>query len=214
MFLDLARMIVSYHRRKRFAGDLPGQVRIHLNPGGQLLAELPYEPIQSNDAQMLREGIMCDVSHFRRMVALLFMICFPTANVDALLSMLFNLFFSPIFTVDSCCYSAFQFFHSIFYSAKERVKFIHTFWKTMYRQKSQSSIPILYLKGRKSMVFENGGREIIIGHFIRDLDIIAMQLRFNTCTCGIQDIVQRCWMQSSEASTVDGLVCQRPLNII
>ena len=42
MFLDLARMIVSYHLRKRFVGDLLGQVRIHLNPSGQLLAKLPF----------------------------------------------------------------------------------------------------------------------------------------------------------------------------
>ena len=49
MFLDLARTIVSYHLRKRFVGDLLGQVRIHLNPGGRLLAELPFEPIQSNN---------------------------------------------------------------------------------------------------------------------------------------------------------------------
>ena len=38
----------------------------------------------------------------------------------------FQLFFFPIFTVDSCCYLAFQFFHPIFYSVEDRVKFIHT----------------------------------------------------------------------------------------
>ena len=37
-----------------------------------------------------------------------------------------TLFFSPIFTVDSCCYSTFQFFHPIFYSTEDRVQFIHT----------------------------------------------------------------------------------------
>ena len=46
---------------------------------------------------------------------------------------------------------------------------LSTHWKTINRQKSQLSIPILYLKRWKSMVFENGRRELIMGHFIRSI---------------------------------------------
>ena len=118
---------------------------------------------------MLREGIMCDVSHFRRMVALLVMRCFPTVNADALLSMPFNpFFFLPSSLLTLAVIQRFNFFILYFTVLKTALN-LSTHWKTINCQKSQPSIPILYLKRWKSMVFENGGRELIMGHFIRSI---------------------------------------------
>jgi hypothetical protein len=86
-FRNLADILITFFRKKKFAGDVMGRVRILKDWN----VSYPY-PIQAQtQTKTLDEGQRTDVKHFRRMVALIIKKCHLDYRTQ--LPITFKLFF-------------------------------------------------------------------------------------------------------------------------
>lgn len=123
LFLGLAEILISYHREKKFSGNLVHKIRIL--PDLNVTHE--SSPVE-NVEKFTNGGQLNDIKHFRWMVAALVRNYFPGygPHYCNILSKYFCLFFSEIFTKEEGVtnYYVCQLYHPIFFNSSDRFNLI------------------------------------------------------------------------------------------
>ncbi|KAK9988007.1 hypothetical protein SO802_028247 [Lithocarpus litseifolius] len=119
MFLGIAEIVISFHERKMFSGNLVHKISIlpDLN--------VTHKSSPQRDEQAFEDGGQrSDIDHFRWMVAAVVKKAF--GNNYSLLSDNFLLFFSEIFTTQEGLkyYFVSQLYHPIFFNSSDRCNLI------------------------------------------------------------------------------------------
>ena len=124
MFLGIAKIVISFHEKKMFSGNLLGRLRIlpDLN--------VTHKSSPQGDEQAFENGGQrSDIDHFRWMVAAVVRTAFPHCGhglLSVILSQNFLLFFSEIFTHKEGLkyYFVSQLYHPIFFNSSDRCNLI------------------------------------------------------------------------------------------
>lgn len=122
MFLRIAEIVISFHERKVFSGNLVRRIRIL--PDLNVTHE--SSPVEDEHA-FEHGGQRSDIEHFRWMVAAVVRTAFPyTYREHYQTSFYFRLFFSEIFTVEEGIkyYFVSQLYHPIFFNSSDRCNLI------------------------------------------------------------------------------------------
>ena len=117
MFLGIAEIVISFHERKMFSGNLVGRIRILPD-----LNVTHKSSPQTNEQDFEDGGQRSDIDHFRWMVAAVIRAAF----VHCKISSKFMLFFSEIFTSPKGLkyYFVSQLYHPIFFNSSDRCNLI------------------------------------------------------------------------------------------
>lgn len=123
LFLGLAEILISYHREKKFSGNLVHKIRIL--PDLNVTHE--SSPVE-NVEEFTNGGQLNDIKHFRWMVAAFVRNYFLGygRHYESSLSKYFCLFFSEIFTTAEGVtnYYVCQLYHPIFFNSSDRFNLI------------------------------------------------------------------------------------------
>lgn len=122
MFLGIAHIVISFHEKKRFSGNLVRRIRILHD-----LNVTHESPPQEDEQAFENGGQKSDIDHFRWMVAAVVRTAFPK-HYRHMTSSQFRLFFSEIFTVQEGLkyYFVSQLYHPIFFNSSDRCNLIRT----------------------------------------------------------------------------------------
>ncbi|XP_065623986.1 uncharacterized protein LOC136065144 isoform X2 [Quercus suber] len=122
MFLGIAEIVISFHEKKMFSGNLVSRIRIlpDLN--------VTHKSSPQIDEQAFADGGQrSDIHHFRWMVAAMVTTAFPNIySTRCKMSSKFLLFFSEIFTDQEGLkyYFVSQLYHPIFFNSSDRCNLI------------------------------------------------------------------------------------------
>lgn len=122
LFLRIAEIVISFHKEKKFSGNLISRIRVI--PDLNVTHESP--PMNNeNKKKFERGGQQKDIEHFRWMVAAVVRIAIPNDYKEKL-SEQFCLFFSGIFLtkVGVEKYFVSQLYHPIFFNSSDRCSLV------------------------------------------------------------------------------------------
>lgn len=120
IFMGIADILYSYHKRNLFSGDVIGRMRIHYD----LRVTHPYTPANTSHKDL--DGRKVDIIHFRWLVAKVVRKCFGE-DYESHLSQYFKLCFSELFLHPNGLkrYYMFQYYHPVFYNDGDKYKLVH-----------------------------------------------------------------------------------------
>ena len=129
MFLGIAEIVISFHEKRTFSGNLVRRIRIlpDLN--------VTHKSSPVKDKRAFEDGGQrSDIDHFRWMVAAVVRTAFPLDYRNRV-SFYFGLFFSEIFTVEEGLkyYFVSQLYHPIFFNSSDRCNLIRMM-RDLYNQ--------------------------------------------------------------------------------
>lgn len=189
IFMGIADILYSYHKRNLFSGDVIGRMRIHYG----LRITHPYTPANTSHNDL--NGRKVDIIHFRWLVAKVVRKCFGK-DYESHLSQYFKLCFSELFLHLNGLkrYYMFQYYHPVFYNDGDKYKLVHVlldlrkrdvpyftqyfglhdleygyhcWWSSLAKENDESILGGVYLyKDNKIVVYDNNSNSLPI--FLRN----------------------------------------------